>query len=127
MELVYRRTIQTEYFAEIVGLPGCRVEVALFRIPGCQHHIELFQYLLPAGKKVETRPCDPGSTHLSLLVDDLPALYERLSATGVSFVSPPVLIASGPNQGGYGIYCRDPNGILLELFQQPKDAPVARA
>jgi hypothetical protein len=52
-------------------------------------------------------------------VDDLPALYQHLSAQGVAFVSSPVQIDAGPNAGGYGVYLRDPNGILIELFQPP--------
>jgi hypothetical protein len=57
-------------------------------------------------------------------VDDLPALYERLAGAGVAFVSPPVLITAGLNRGGYGVYCRDPNGILVELFQLPPSTPA---
>ena len=59
-----------------------------------------------------------GTPHLCLLTDDLPALYERLVAAGVdTFVSPPVLVDTGFNTGGYGLYLRDPDGILVELFQ----------
>ncbi len=120
-ELVSRRQVRDDYFAAIVGLPGAAVEAALLRVPGASHHVELFEYLSPRGLAVEPRPCDPGSCHLSLLVDDLPALYECLAAAGVAFVSPPAPITAGPNRGGYGVYCRDPNGILIELFQLPPD------
>ena len=119
LELVSRRQVRDDYFAAIVGLPGAAVEAALLRIPGTSHHVELFEYLAPRGVEVRPRPCDPGSCHLSLLVDNLPALYERLGAAGVAFVSPPVPITAGPNRGGWGVYCRDPNGILIELFQPP--------
>ena len=112
------REIRDEYFGQIVGLPGCVVKAALIRLPG-GHHVELFEYLEPLGQSVAARPCDPGSTHLSLLTDDLPALYLKLKARGVEFISPPVLITAGLNRGGYGVYLRDPNGILLELFQPP--------
>ncbi len=58
LELLYRREVRADYFAQIVGLPGC------------------------------------------------------------------VVVAAGPNRGGYGVYLRDPNGILIELFQPPRqDAP----
>jgi catechol 2,3-dioxygenase-like lactoylglutathione lyase family enzyme len=118
LEVVGRREVRDDYFSQIVGLPHCVVKAALLRIPG-GHHIELFEYLEPRGESVAPRPCDSGSAHLSLLTDDLPALYERLRARGVDFVSEPVLITAGPNRGGYGVYLRDPNGILLELFQPP--------
>jgi catechol 2,3-dioxygenase-like lactoylglutathione lyase family enzyme len=120
LELLYRRQVSDEYFARIVGIPGCVVVAALLRIQGTSHHVELFEYQVPRGVAVHPRPCDPGSSHLSLLVDDLPAMHERLRAAGVRFVSAPVLIAAGPNRGGYGVYLRDPNGILIELFQLPR-------
>ena len=53
-------------------------------------------------------------------MDDLPVLYRRLVAEGVAFVSEPVGIDAGPNAGGYGLYLRDPNGVLIELFQPPR-------
>ncbi len=120
LELVYTREIGDDYFGRIVGLPGCRVRAALLRVPGSAHHVELFEYLEPRGESLAPRPCDPGSAHLSLLVDDLPALCERLRAEGVALAGEPVRIDAGPNAGGYGLYLRDPNGILLELFQPPR-------
>lgn len=125
LELVYEREIRDDYFGRIVGFPGCVVKAALLRLPASTHHIELFEYCQPAGKPVRPRPCDPGSCHLSFLVDDLPGLYETLKAKGVEFSGPPVLIEAGPNRGGYGVYLRDPNGILLELFQPPVTASLA--
>src|SRR5437879_3509159 len=120
LEVVFTREVNSDYFGRIVGHPGCVVKAALLRIPGGNHHLELFEYLKPQGQVHEPRPCDPGSSHLALLTDDLPGLYEELRAKGASFVSEPVLITAGPNQGAYGIYMRDPNGILIEFFQPPE-------
>ncbi len=36
-----------------------------------------------------------------------------------TFVSPPVEVDTGINTGGYGLYLRDPDGILVEIFQAP--------
>ena len=121
MEVLFVREVRDDYFGRIVGLPGCVVKAALLRLPGASHHLELFQYLSPAGQSFLPRPCDAGSSHLSFLVDDLPGLYEELKAKGVQFVGAPVPITAGPNQGGYGVYLRDPNGILVELFQPPRN------
>ncbi len=54
---------------------------------------------------------------MCLIVDDLRSCREELSAGGVQFVSEPVTITEGPNQGGLVIYMRDPDGYTLELFQ----------
>jgi catechol 2,3-dioxygenase-like lactoylglutathione lyase family enzyme len=120
LEVLFVREVCDDYFGRIVGLPGSVVRAALLRLPGSSHHVELFQYLHPPGQPHRARPCDPGSSHLSFLVDDLPALYEQLAAQGVSFVGEPVQITAGPNRGGYGVYLHDPNGILIELFQLPR-------
>jgi catechol 2,3-dioxygenase-like lactoylglutathione lyase family enzyme len=119
LDQVYTRQVTEEYFGSIVGLPGSTVRAALLRLPG-GHHVELFQYLSPTGQPHRPRPCDPGSTHLSLLVDDLPGLSRDLVGKGAEFVSPPVPVTAGPNRGGFGVYLRDPNGILIELFQPPR-------
>jgi lactoylglutathione lyase len=118
LEVLGSREIHDDYFGQIVGLPGSVVRAALIRLPG-GHHVELFEYLQPPSQSVTPRPCDPGSTHLALVTHDLLALYQSLKANGVDFVSAPVLITAGPNCGGYGVYLRDPNGILVELLQPP--------
>lgn len=120
LELVVAREIREDYFAQIVGVPGCAVKAAILRIPGSGHLLELFEYVQPRGQAQHPRPNDPGSAHLSLLVDDLCALYEKLQPLGVHFVSAPVPITAGPNRGGFGVYLHDPNGILIELFQLPR-------
>jgi catechol 2,3-dioxygenase-like lactoylglutathione lyase family enzyme len=120
LEVVALREVRDDYFGRIVGLPGSAVRAALLRLPGSAHHVELFQYLQPTGQAHRPRPCDPGSTHLSFLVDDLPALHAELAAQGVAFVSAPVPVTAGPNRGGCGAYLHDPNGILIELFQPPR-------
>lgn len=122
LEVVVARTIREKYFDRIVGLPECEVKAALLRLPG-GHHIELFEYVQPKGESVASRPCDPGSSHLALLVEDLAGLAPKLTARGANLVSPPVLIDAGPNRGAYAAYLRDPNGILIELFQPPPKQP----
>lgn len=119
LEVVYVREIRTEYFAAIVGLPGCVVKASLLRLPGAQHHIELFQYLTPPTVAVDhrPRPCDAGSHHLALLVTDLAGLCQELRRHGAELLSDPVAVTSGPNAGAWAVYLRDPNGILIELFQ----------
>ena len=119
LEVVFTREVRHDYFGQVVGLPGCVVKAALLRIPGSTHHVELFQYLTPPGLLMAPRPCDPGSSHIALLVDDLGCWYERLQSSGATFFNAPVLIDAGPNRGAYAAYLRDPNGILIELFQPP--------
>src|SRR5438128_1793560 len=85
LEVVFVREVRDAYFGQIVGHPGSIVKAALLRLPG-GHHVELFEYLQPVGRSYQPRPCDPGSVHLSLLVQDLPALYAELQTKGADFV-----------------------------------------
>ena len=91
------------------------------RIPGTDHHLELFVYEHPAGVAMDNRPQNPGSSHIAYIVDDLRALYARLQEqqlVAIEFISEPVYLDEGPNKGGWALYMRDPNGIIIELFEQ---------
>jgi lactoylglutathione lyase len=118
-EVIWQRVVTDQYFRDIVGLPDTLVRAAHLRIPGSTHIIELFQYD-PQHAPANLAPNQPGHTHLCFLVDDLQAAYAELSAKGVTFSSPPVLITAGVNTGGYGVYLRDPSGNQVELFQPPR-------
>jgi catechol 2,3-dioxygenase-like lactoylglutathione lyase family enzyme len=113
------------YLAEIVGYEEAHVRLAHLRLPGCQHVLELFEYLAP--ESLAIAPLEPrviGAAHLCFVVRDLDAYYRELLARGVeSFVSGPVEIDSGFNKGGSALYLRDPDGITVELFQPPPTPP----
>lgn len=119
-EVVVQREIRDDYFRQVVGIKDCVCRAALLRIPGSSLLLELFHYTHPRIMMYEPRPCDWGSSHLALTVDDLPTLHVQLQGQGASFISGPVQLTAGPNAGGYALYLRDPNGILIELFQPPK-------
>lgn len=109
------------YFAAIVGYPDTHVRFALARPPGSAYHLELFQFLSPDPRRVELEPRLVGMTHVCLLVEDLASVYARLRAAGVNtFLSEPVEVDHGINEGGLGLYLRDPDGIVVELFQPPR-------
>lgn len=122
-EIIWQREISNQYFRDIVAFPDCIVKAAHLRIPGSEHRIELFEYVQPAGKMADVRTNNVGSSHISFLVDDLPAAYLELEAKGVSFRSPPIEITAGANKGGWAVYLLDPDGITIEFFQLPK--PIA--
>jgi catechol 2,3-dioxygenase-like lactoylglutathione lyase family enzyme len=122
LELLWQREIDNPYFCEIIGFPGCSVRGAHLLIPGSDHHIELFEYVQPGGSKADVRTMNVGSSHISLVVEDLLSAYEELNAQGVEFRSPPVEITAGANAGGWGVYLLDPDGITVELFQRPDNS-----
>jgi lactoylglutathione lyase len=122
MEVLFEAEREAGYFAAIVGYPEAHVRMAHLAFPGSDHRLEIFEYIRPAAQGEAGEPCDVGITHVCLAVEDIGPLYESLLAAKVSFVSPPVLVDQGVNTGGFGVYLRDPDGIIVELFQPPAAA-----
>jgi catechol 2,3-dioxygenase-like lactoylglutathione lyase family enzyme len=118
-EVLAEQEKQGGYLAAIVGYPDAHVRMAHLRRPDGDHVLELFQYLTPEGARPEIEPKNVGAAHLCFLTDDLAGDYERLRAAGVTFISPPTEVDTGINTGGYALYLRDPDGIVVELFQPP--------
>lgn len=105
------------YLAEIVGYPDASVRMAHLHDPAGRLVIELFEYRSPDMLDIDLEPRRIGNAHLCFVVADLDAVYQRVTAAGVETFTPPVLIDTGANAGGFGLYLRDPDGITLELFQ----------
>lgn len=124
-ELVGRLSRKGRYIETVVGFEKAELEIAFLRIPGVpalsNHHLELIQYLVPAGVRLDIRTCNVGAAHLALATDDIQADYRRLSGRDVPFVSPPVEVETGPAAGSFACYLRDPDGFTIELVQP---APV---
>ena len=118
-EMVWQREITNDYFRRIVGFPDGVIKAAQLRVPGSTHKLELFEYVKPRVNVAVVTTNTPGISHLALLVDDLPAVYEVLKGEGVRFRSEPVMIDAGANKGGWAVYMLDPDGFSIELFQAP--------
>ncbi len=119
LELLWRRVSDAEYIGRIVGYPGVEMHQALLAIPGTSHTFELNDYRNVDRTPVENPAnANPGTAHLSLLVDDLEAFHEKLVAAGVRVLSDePVGPTEGPNVGNTVIYVVDPDHIRVELIQ----------
>jgi len=79
--------------------------------------------LVELNKPVEVEPAAPantlGSAHISLKVDDINEWYEKLKADGIHFTSEPLPFETGRGSAYWTIF-RDPDGITIELMQNPK-------
>jgi lactoylglutathione lyase len=120
MEVVFEQEKQGGYLAAIVGYPEAHVRMAHLRFPEGEQRIELFEYVEPRSRDTRAEPWDVGITHVCLAVDDIEETFERLTAAGAEPFSRPVLVDTGANAGGKGVYVRDPDGIVVELFQPPR-------
>jgi catechol 2,3-dioxygenase-like lactoylglutathione lyase family enzyme len=117
LEVLRRRDrFKADYVQRLVGLPGAELSVAMLAIPGGAK-IELVQYHEPEGVEIAATPCDRGGVHFAMVVSDIFALKATLEANDVAFISEPQRSPSGPTQGTYFVYCRDPDGAIVEFIQ----------
>ena len=119
MEVLFQQEKAGGYLEAIVGEPGAHVLMAHLAFGGEGPRIELFQYLAPGGGRHFSRPADQGFAHVCVACDDLGEWLERLIAAGGTPFSEPVEIDTGVNRGGRGVYLRDPDGHVVELFERP--------
>jgi catechol 2,3-dioxygenase-like lactoylglutathione lyase family enzyme len=110
-----------ELAQEITGVQGAEIKLGVVKTPG-GHKIELLQYLAPPERKQggHLRPCDVGSVHVALIVDDLDAILNAIDASGWKAAGKPQTLQSGPNAGKRVVYVRDPDGTIIEFMQQPR-------
>jgi catechol 2,3-dioxygenase-like lactoylglutathione lyase family enzyme len=109
-----------ELAREITGVAGAELKLAVLKAPG-GHKIELLEYLGPPDrtKHADLRPCDVGSVHVALTVNDLNAVLQRIVASGWKTAGKPQTLQSGPNAGKRVVYVRDPDGTTIEFMQTP--------
>ena len=109
-----------EMASEITGVAGAEIKLAVVKTPG-GHKIELLEYLAPPDRTdVDLRPCDVGSVHVALIVDDLDAILSAITAPGWKAAGKPQTLQSGPNAGKRVVYVRDPDGTTIEFMQRPE-------
>lgn len=115
-ELSHRAHQTGDLAQEITGVAGADILIAVLKASG--HKIELLEYLAPADRKhVGLRPCDVGSVHVALTVDNLDAVLNAIAASDWKAVGQPQTLQSGPNAGKRVVYVRDPDGTTIELMQ----------
>ncbi len=116
--LLHRGPRDPAMIGRVVGVPGADIEVAYVQGPG--HRLELIEYKAPADRgRVESRPCDAGFAHVAFDVDDIDAALAAAAAHGVTPLSEPQDLHTGPNTGGRVVYTRDPDGVTVEFIQRP--------
>ena len=117
-ELSHRAHHTDDLASEVTGVPDAEISIAVLK--GYGHKIELLEYHAPPDRKlVYLRPCDVGSVHVALLVDNLDAVLSAIVGSGWKTAGKPQTLKSGPNAGKRVIYVRDPDGTTIEFMQPP--------
>lgn len=130
-ELEGRMLMESEFVDTVTGLPGSRSEIATLRLPsgegesgaGGGTKLELSCFETPAAEpgSPDNMSTELGLRNVAFVVDDLPAVVERLAADGYGLV------------GGIGewedmwrmTYVRGPDGIIVALAQRIDGGLVA--
>jgi catechol 2,3-dioxygenase-like lactoylglutathione lyase family enzyme len=119
-ELSHRAHHTGDLAGEVTGVPGAEIMLAVLK--GYGHKIELLEYLAPSDRKhIYLRPCDVGSVHVALTVDNLDAVLRAIAASGWKAAGKPQTLKTGPNAGKCVVYVRDPDGTIIEFMQLAPD------
>lgn len=120
LEIAWDRNLDAPYLKEVLGLEFDHIRIVYLHITG-GGYVELLEYVGVDRRSGATLPCDYGSGHLCLYVDDVDAMHTRLVSLGFQARSnAPVAITSGPNAGARSCYMLDADGYAVELFQPPR-------
>lgn len=113
------------FFEQVTGVPGCVIDVVFAR--GLGHVIELLCFRAPADKKTSTlRACDPGFWHLCFKVKDIDRVVRTIRESGFEALSEVQTAVDPPVQGLRVVYARDPDGVVLEMIEEPPGLSLER-
>jgi catechol 2,3-dioxygenase-like lactoylglutathione lyase family enzyme len=99
-----------------IGVPGAFLSYAF--LPAGDTLIELLEYHDPIGRDFGLSNSDVGAMHVALRIDDVQAQYDHMVAHGASFLHPPIAL-EGDLVGVVFAYATDPDGLQVELWQEP--------
>ena len=114
-----RRVLQGPQLGTLLGYPGVHVESCWVDLPGGVA-LELVRYLGRDDAPYDAGTAHPGNVHVCVRVDDMDAAHAHALACGAEPVSPaPIEVAAGPRAGARLAYVRAPDGVTVELVQEP--------
>lgn len=119
LEVEFDRYLDAPYLREVLAVDFRRIRAVYLSIPNAAtSFVELLEYQGADRLSGASRPCDFGTGHLCLYVDDVAAAYEKLVDRGFDSRSGGIVeITEGPNIGARSTYMEDPDGYAVELFE----------
>jgi catechol 2,3-dioxygenase-like lactoylglutathione lyase family enzyme len=109
------------YLASVTGIAGASLKIGFCTVEGDAILLELVEYVQPKGVRAATGFGIPGSPHLSWTVDNLPAAFERLQTASVKLLGSPQPLMDGLWGNYTGFFLEDPDGLLIELIEDPAE------
>lgn len=114
-----RRVLQGPQLATMVGYPGIRIDSCWVDLPGGTA-LELLRYLDRDDEPYDPGTAHPGNVHLCFHVGDMEVAHAHAVACGAEAVGGPITVAAGPRAGARLAYLRAPDGVTVELVQDPR-------
>jgi catechol 2,3-dioxygenase-like lactoylglutathione lyase family enzyme len=114
----WRTMLNRPYLAEIIGIPGVRIDGAFIDLPGGVI-LELLEYQNAERQPHSPATANPGNVHICLGVENADAAWRRAIECGATPVRQggPVEVDDGPNKGARVAYLRIHDGVTLEVYQ----------
>jgi catechol 2,3-dioxygenase-like lactoylglutathione lyase family enzyme len=116
LEVQSEGSVEGGFADRVVGLEGVRSDLAMMQTPDGHSRLELIKFHAPPGPAGDRQaPANvPGIRHLSFLVDDVDAAFERVQAEGAELVGEVV-----DYEDIFRLcYVRGPEGIIVELAER---------
>lgn len=112
--------LDAPFFGTGVGVPGASAKLAHLRVPESTAELELLEFDgSAADQPAAPRADELGYRHITLVVDDIDAAVQHLAQHGAELVSDPIRVGGAAAPGGFAfVYCRDPEGNIVELNQE---------
>lgn len=120
LRLAKQVSIRGPWIEAVTGLTPAEADVALFAA-GAGAGVELIQYRVPEGPRPDLlgHPQTKGIRHIAFRVQAMDAAVRRLTEAGVEFLSSVQAVPTDQvdfvGRTKRIVYCRDPEGNLLEL------------
>ena len=123
------RVLEGPLADQLVGYKDAKLHVIYLGNGDMRHSVELVSYLNPPGDAMHTNERNTiGAVHIGVIVDDLDAWYEDLTARGIRFVNKPFLREDAEYPWAFkACYLQDPEGNWLEFIERPPAPPGATA
>lgn len=110
--------LDSAFLERVTGIAGAQGHFVALHHPGSSVTIELLRFDHDSGDDPALGRADRiGLRHLAFAVSDIEAVVARLSAQGITFLSP---IQTWQKTGKKLVYFYGPDGILLELAEYPQ-------
>jgi catechol 2,3-dioxygenase-like lactoylglutathione lyase family enzyme len=113
------KTVDAPHLSTLLDYRDVVLQVATVKV---SDHlvIELLRYVSEPAAPYDPGTAHPGNVHICFDVEDIQAFWDHAVRCGALPVSAaPVVIASGPQEGGGLAYLRTPDGASIELRSMP--------